>query len=142
MPKITVQLRSAGLLFIDTEDAPWGRVVFSETNLRDLTTDILNELQRKFGTAKVRLLAVGEPPLAGSRGIIESTKHRIARTLLSFGSEFGGAEEKLLEELGKAVQGDGVFVLQVGYSNESTFATENRYEDYLYLFARLVRKDH
>jgi hypothetical protein len=141
MAAFTLPLHPPAALWIETEDAPWGRIIFSDRNLRELATDILNELQRKFDRQKVRELKEREAPLEDSHGEFRSATYRISRVPAHFVGEFAAEEEKLLTELKAAKLDDGVFVLQVGYSDQSNFAAENSFGDFLYIFARLVKKE-
>ncbi len=138
---LPIRLHGAVILFVEVEEAPYNRIVFSEQNRRDLGTDILNELQRHFGRGAARALQDREPPLVGSRGSISSSIYRVPRDASVFEPEFLAEEQKLISELGKTSPDGCTFVLEVGCCDKCGFRPENLFGDYLYIFARLIRKD-
>lgn len=136
---IPIQLSSHVTLFVDAANGA-RPVTFSDANLQDLRTHVLNELTVTFGQKKIRATEEGEYVYPNS-GIVESKVHRVLREPTSFAPAFKDEVKKLVEELSAAIPGDGVLVLDARYCDKSSFAAENMFSDYLYVYARLVKKD-
>jgi hypothetical protein len=141
MPAFNVEL-SHGIIpiFLTEGDLLPGRIKVQSAHIQQTATHILRELRNKFGQHKVRGLGDNEAPFPND-GILQSSVHRVSRHSNVFVGEFKGAVGKIVEELGAAVPGDGVLVLETSSNSETNFAgVENIWGDFVYVFARVIKK--
>lgn len=139
MPAILVDLGPGVAVFIVTEQDYPSPIVFTAVHLQQVSGHILKELKGKFGQHKVRMLAVGEPPYPYS-GRVDSAIHKISRNPNGFADSFKHEIKVLIEELSATDPGDGVLVLETGYSVEKSFAADNIWADSLYVYGRVLKK--
>lgn len=127
-------------MVVHTADGLSGPVVFSRPNLNELTTHLLNELQQKFGPQKVRTLYDHEY-VYPNEGIVSSKSHRIHREASLFAESFTAAVTALVAELASVEPPTGVYVLEAQFADQPSFApSENMFSDFLYIYARLIKK--
>ena len=142
MPAFNVEL-SHGIMPIfltEGEQLP-DRIKVQPAHIQQTASHILRELRNKFGQHKVRIIGENEAPFPND-GVVQSKAHRVSRHTNVFVGEFKRAIAKIVEELCVAVPGDGVLVLETSSNSERNFnGPENMWGDFVYVFARVLKKN-